>query len=280
MALADGVPGVSGGTVAFLLGFYDKFIQSIHDILVGTKQQKKAALCFLFQLGIGWIIGFCGMVFLLNQVFDRYIYQISSLFLGFIVFAIPMILLEEKETIWGQYKQIGYAFFGAILVVLLTYGYHGFRHTVAMDLSQLSVGFGVYLLIAGMVAISAMVLPGISGSTLLLIFGLYVPVMQAVKGILTFQLQYFGGVFLFGCGILVGIFCVTGWIQKALQRYRSQMIYFILGLMIGSLYAVVMGPTTLKSPQPAMQLHTFHSLFFVLGAVVILGLKKLEQYAK
>ena len=57
MALADSVPGVSGGTVAFLLGFYDRFISSLDDLITGNKQKKIEALKFLLRIGIGWVVG-------------------------------------------------------------------------------------------------------------------------------------------------------------------------------------------------------------------------------
>ena len=56
MALADSVPGVSGGTIAFILGFYDKFVTSLNNIIFGNKKEKKEAVFFLIKLGIGWII--------------------------------------------------------------------------------------------------------------------------------------------------------------------------------------------------------------------------------
>ena len=58
MALADSVPGVSGGTIAFLLGFYDEFINSLNDMIGKDNTKRKAALIFLIKLGIGWVIGF------------------------------------------------------------------------------------------------------------------------------------------------------------------------------------------------------------------------------
>ena len=70
MALADSVPGVSGGTIAFLLGFYDKFIDSIDDLLVGTKEKRKDAFFFLIKLGIGWVSGFVIAVLVLTSVFE------------------------------------------------------------------------------------------------------------------------------------------------------------------------------------------------------------------
>ena len=94
MALADSVPGVSGGTIAFLLGQYDDFINSLHYFVIGTIKQRIKAIKFLLQLGIGWIVGFVLAVLILTAVFQSHIYQISSLFLGFIVFSIPIVIKE------------------------------------------------------------------------------------------------------------------------------------------------------------------------------------------
>ncbi len=59
MALADSVPGVSGGTIAFLLGFYDKFITSLDHLISGTKDERKQAIIFLIKIGIGWGVRIC-----------------------------------------------------------------------------------------------------------------------------------------------------------------------------------------------------------------------------
>ena len=85
MALADSVPGVSGGTIAFLLGFYDQFITSIDDLMTGNMEKKKKALFFLVKIGIGWVCGFLMAVLILTSVFESHIYAISSLFIGFII---------------------------------------------------------------------------------------------------------------------------------------------------------------------------------------------------
>ena len=92
MALADSVPGVSGGTIAFVLGFYDKFINSLDDLAFGSKQKKKKALSFLVKLGIGWGIGMILAVLVLTNLFESHIYSVSSLFIGFIIFSIPIII--------------------------------------------------------------------------------------------------------------------------------------------------------------------------------------------
>ena len=114
MALADSVPGVSGGTIAFLLGFYDKFIGSLNDIISGTKEEKKESVKFLLKIGIGWIVGMALAILFITAVFESHIYQISSLFIGFIIFAIPIIVKEEKECLKGKYFPIIFEILGII----------------------------------------------------------------------------------------------------------------------------------------------------------------------
>ncbi len=275
MALADSVPGVSGGTVAFLLGFYDQFIDSIDDLVSGSREKKKAALFFLIKLGIGWVIGMVLAMLVLASVFESHIYAISSLFIGFIIFAIPIVVKEEKETLAAKKGAIPFALIGMILVCALTF-FNPVGGDDGVNLEHLSIGLGIFVFVAGMIAISAMVLPGISGSTLLLIMGLYLPIVTAIKDILHFDFAAFPTVFVFGCGVLVGAFSVVKIIRKALEDFRAQTIYLIIGLMLGSIYAVIMGPETLDVPQPAMTLQTFDILFFLIGGAVIFGMQLLK----
>lgn len=276
MALADSVPGVSGGTVAFLLGFYEEFIGAIDDLVSGDRKKKKEAFLFLLKLGIGWIIAFLLAMLVIANVFETHIYQISSLFLGFIVFALPIVVNEEKECLSKHKTSSIYILIGIVIVVAITYFNPIAGQESSVNVEHLTLGLAFYLLLAGAIAISAMVLPGISGSTLLLVMGLYMPIVDAIKEILTLQLQYIPSVFVLGCGMLVGIVFVVKLIKKALEKYRSQTIYLILGLMIGSLYSIVMGPTTLEEPRAAMTIHEFYVVFFLLGGVILWGMQKLK----
>ncbi|NFH67853.1 DUF368 domain-containing protein [Clostridium botulinum] len=280
MALADSVPGVSGGTIAFILGFYDKFINSLSNVISGRKEEKIEAFKFLFKLGIGWVIGFVSSVLFLTSIFDKEIYKISSLFIGFIIFAIPIIIKEEKSSIINKYKNIFFSIIGICIVVLITYfnPVAGSDSAAGMSLDRLTLGLGAYIFVVAMIAISAMVLPGISGSTLLLIFGLYAPIMNAVKEVLKFNFDYLLVCFVFGFGVLFGILITIKGVKYLLSNYRSQTIYLILGLMIGSIYAVFMGPTSLEVPKPPMNLHTFNIIFFIIGGGIILLLQKLKYY--
>lgn len=272
MALADSVPGVSGGTIAFLLGFYDKFIGSLDNLISGSKEERKEAVFFLIKIGIGWIVGFVLAMLVLANIFETHIYLVSSMFLGFVLFSIPIVALEEKEVLKGKYKNIIFTIIGAGLVILISV----FNPVADVNVSSLTFGSGVYIFIAGAIAITAMVLPGISGSTLLLIFGLYLPIVTAVKEFLHMNFAYFPALLVFGLGIIVGVVSIIKLIRMCLKKFRSQTIYAILGLMIGSLYSIVQGPTTLDVPQSAMSLQTFSILFFVIGGLVIFGLQKLR----
>ena len=276
MALADSVPGVSGGTIAFIMGFYDKFIDSLEGIVYGDKKRKKESLIFLIKIGIGWVVGMVLASLILANLFQDKIYIISSLFLGFIIFAIPLIIKEEKKEIKNKYINIIFSIIGIIIVVLIT-NLNPVSKDSSVNITSLDFKLGIYILLAGMIAISAMVLPGISGSTLLLIFGLYIPIITGIKELLHFNFQYLKALIIFGIGVIIGILLIIKLLKAALSKYRSQTIYLILGLMIGSIYAIIMGPTTLEVPKDPMNIHSFNILFFIIGGIIILGLEKIKK---
>lgn len=277
MAAADSVPGVSGGTIAFLLGFYDEFINALDDLFKGKLSEKKKALLFLIKIGIGWVAGFVICALLLVKLFDKKIYGLSSLFLGFIIFAIPLVIIEEKEVLKGKYKNIIFSILGMALVVGISLLNTKSGLVDVGNITHLTIPLAIYIFLTGAIAITAMVLPGISGSTLLLIFGLYMPIMTCVKKVLSFNFNYLLPLLIFICGIVVGIVTFVRLIKKSLVKYRSQTIYTIIGMMLGSLYAIVQGPTTLKVPQPAMTFSTFSIVWFIIGALIIFGLQVFKK---
>lgn len=272
MALADSVPGVSGGSIAFILGFYDNFVNALDSLLY--KDKRKEGLKYLFKLGIGWVFGMGLSVLILTKVFETHIYQISSLFIGFILLSIPIIIKDEKDTLKKNYFNVFFAILGIVLVVAITY----FNSTqlTNMSLTNLTVSHAIYIFLVGMIAISAMILPGISGSTLLLIFGLYLPVITGIKDLLHLNFSSFFGLVIFGLGVIAGILSIIKALKKALEKFRTQTIYLIIGLMLGSLYAIVMGPTTLDNPVDPININNFSILFFIIGGLVVLGLQKIK----
>lgn len=276
MALADSVPGVSGGTVAFIMGFYDQFIGAIHNLAFGKMKEKKSAVMYLAKLGAGWVVGMAMAVVVLSALFESHIYAVSSLFIGFIGGAIPLIIKAERKSLQDIGKGIFFCLFGLMLVAGITWA-NSRIGGAAMELRQFSIGTSIKLFFIGMIAISTMFLPGISGSTLLLIFGAYIPVITAVKGVLSLEFSYIPCLIFFGCGVLTGAVTVVKAIKVCLEKFRPQAIYMILGMMIGSFYAIVMGPTTLKMPQEALGLGNFHMAWAAIGVTLVLGMQMIKE---
>lgn len=137
-----------------------------------------------------------------------------------------------------------------------------------------------YIFISGMVAISAMVLPGISGSTILLIFGLYAPILTAIEQVIRLNFDYLPAILIFGSGILIGILITVRIVRYLLRSFRSQTIYCIIGLMVGSIYSVIMGPMSLEVSKAPMTVSTFNIVFFAIGCILVPLLEKLKEVLK
>ena len=151
---------------------------------------------------------------------------------------------------------------------------------VSIKVDNLNLLFMAYIFISGMIAISAMVLPGISGSTILLIFGLYTPILNAIKQVIMFNFSYLPSILIFGVGVIIGVLVTVRVVRSLLKKNRSQTIYCIIGLMIGSIYAVIMGPESLEVPKPPMSINTFSILFFAIGCILVPGLEVLKKVLK
>ena len=268
-AIAFDSGGVTTGpmTVPFIMAFGIGFSAVRSDKHAENDSFGLVALC-----SIGPILA----VLILSSLFESHIYVVSSLFIGFIAGSIPLIIREEKDSFKEMGKGILFCLLGIVIVVGITW-LNGKMGNASMNLGQFSIGMGIKLFLIGMVAISAMFLPGISGSTLLLIFGAYLPVISAVRGVLGMDLSYVPGLAFFGVGVLTGVVTVVKAIQICLEKFRPQAVYMILGMMLGSFYAILQGPTTLASPQKAMNLETFHFLAFLAGVALVVGMQVFSQ---
>ncbi len=120
MALADSVPSVSGRTIAFILGFYDRFLDALHSLFGKDNAARRAAIVYLLKLGAGWVVGMGACVLALSRLFEAHIYFMSSLFLGLTLVSFPFVIRAEKTSLHNQARFATFAMFGALLVVLLT----------------------------------------------------------------------------------------------------------------------------------------------------------------
>ncbi len=266
MAMADSVPGVSGGTIAFILGQYDELIGNIYNLKDKTKRSQ--SFKYLSKLGTGWIIGFVTAIFLIASLVESHAYVISSTFLGFIIASIPLTLKEEQETVKGKYQYLIFTVLGICLVIGVSF--FGQAITSGSTVLTNSITAYLYVFFVGAIAISAMLLPGISGSTVLVIFGIYFSIITYVKEFFTLNFEHIGFLFALGFGILFGAVTFVKIINHLFTNYRAQTIYCIEGLMIGSLYPIILGPTTIETHNyHALSLDTFSIIGFAIGILII-----------
>lgn len=268
MAIADSVPGVSGGTLAFILGFYDKFIDSLHEFFGSQGEKRRQAFKYLFNLGLGWIFGLLLSIFFLSELFQREIYFMTSVFLGLTFMSLPFLISTEIKILRENKEDFYFIFLGLLIVVVLVIFRGKSKFIGDFDLINPNVFDYIYLFLAGGLAISAMVLPGISGSSILLIAGVYIPVVEALGEVMRFNFDKLMPLIVMTLGVLFGIFMSIRIIRQRMRNNRGKMMYLILGMIIGSLYAIVMGPTTFGG-NPPLNLYNFSIHGFILGIFIL-----------
>ncbi len=225
MGAADVVPGVSGGTVAFISGIYEQLLESIRRInftLIGRIRQQGLVSAwqhingtFLITLFAGIATSFISLAKLITYLLAHHPIPVWSFFFGLIVISIVHISRQIGDWRWPN---MGGALCGFLLAYVIT-----MAHPLALEPTLMNV------LLGGMIAICAMILPGISGSFILLLLGLYLPIIEAVKGFDTTII----GVFL--CGAVLGLLTFSHLLSFLLKRYHGQTLAFLTGLMVGTL---------------------------------------------
>ena len=277
IAVADSVPGVSGGTIAFILGFYEELLESINNITSGKKEGRKESILFLTKLFVGWIIGMICSVLFLSKMFENNIYTLSSLFIGLTVASIIYILKNEIKIIKKNNSYILLTILGILLVVIISSFRGKFARSGTFIMSNLNFAEYMYIFISGIITVSAMVLPGISGSTLLLILGVYIPIINAFDRLLNMDFSVVPGLLTFIAGILIGIVLSVRVIRNAFRRHRGKMIYFVIGLTTGSLYAIKNGPMTMNASKEALIFSNFSIEGFLFGVVLLFMLEFIKK---
>jgi putative membrane protein len=224
MGAADVVPGVSGGTVAFITGIYDELLRSIASVPAAmglflrgriVEAWKAANATFLLILLLGIMTSVVSLARVITYLLAEHPIPVWSFFFGLILVSTHLVVREVQR--WN-----GSRVFSLLLGVAFAYWI-----TVA---SPLQLGHDpLSLFLAGAIAICAMILPGISGSFILVLLGLYSFVLTAVKGLdITVLL-------IFASGCLVGLVSFAGILRWLLVRWRDLTLTFLTGLMIGSL---------------------------------------------
>ena len=213
------VPGVSGGTMAILLGIYDKLIGSISNFL----KDLKGNIIFLMKFCIGAAAGIGSLAFAIKWLLEQFPLPVSFFFLGAVIGGIPALYKKTKESRL-RISSVVYFLIGLIVVIAI-----GFLPVGNFDISSGS-GFLHYLMVlgTGIIIALALVLPGISTSHMLLVLGMYDAMLIAIT---EFNLVYIAIV---GISTVVGIFLITKPIEWTLNKFPHQTYCMIIGFVLGS----------------------------------------------
>jgi putative membrane protein len=246
MGAADVVPGVSGGTVAFISGIYERLLnalKSIHPRVLTTlfKSGIKAAWqqidgTFLLALMLGILTSVLSLAKVITIGLEKYPQLIWSFFFGLVLsstwFIARDIVREGKKALAaGNSNAVQSGGFNLISIVAFIIG-AGIAYTITiLSPTTIEPSYPMVFL-AGAIAICAMILPGISGSFILLLMGMYAPVLAAAKDLNI----VFIGIFMMGC--LLGLLAFSHVLSWLFRNYRSAAMAMLAGFMLGSLNKV------------------------------------------
>ncbi|OEL03830.1 DUF368 domain-containing protein [Staphylococcus casei] len=241
MGTSDLVPGVSGGTIALLLGIYDDFIRSISGIF---SKRFWESLKFLIPIVLGMLIAIGSLSQLINFLLTTHPIPTLFFFVGLILGIIPYLLKTSRFQQTFTAKHYMLTALGIAIIVVITLLNNGNKH--AGETLTFSTSLFIKYFIAGVCASSAMLLPGISGSFMLLVFGAYGTIMYAISEFLSFNFNAVPILLTVGLGIIAGFLLSSKAIQYLLNYHTYLTYALIIGFVVGSLYAVFPGlPTSI-----------------------------------
>lgn len=239
MGTSDLVPGVSGGTIALLLGIYNQFIASISGIF---SRRFWPSFTFLIPIIIGMLLAMGSLSNLFNYLLSQHHIPTMFFFGGLIIGIVPYLLKISNYKTSFTTKHYMMVIAGIAILIVITLMNNGDKHTG--ETLTLSTSLIIKYFIAGMCASSAMLLPGISGSFMLLVFGVYGTVMLAISEVVKLNFAGLPILLAVGFGVLAGFIISSKIIQYFLTHHKLMTFALIIGFVVGSLFAVFPGLPT------------------------------------
>ncbi len=237
------IPGFSGGSVAAILGIYEKLVGSIADIFKKFKQ----SILFLLPILLGMVLGIAALIFPIQWGLAHYPIPTVTLFVGLSIGGLPSITEKVKgKPQWHNAVAFLIPCAVAACMLFLPTGHN-------VDLFHLPASGYFLLILIGAVGACALVVPGISGSMLLLIFGYYTPLVELVTKNLIRGQNVGISIAVLACagvGVLVGFFAISVLMKFLLKKFPRGTYFAILGFILGSVVAVYF--TTVKNTDAAL----------------------------
>lgn len=226
IGVANIIPGVSGGTMAVVLNIYDKLIDSVSNF----RKDFKKSIMFLLPIGIGAVLGIVAFSKLIEFLLTNYPLATNFFFIGLILGSIPMIFKRATEDRFRLSSLVPFLLFLIGMLVLSSFSDGAMSGEVV---SQLSTGIFIKLLVCSAIAAAAMILPGVSGSMVMVILGTYNTVLTAISSMNILMLVPVG------IGVLIGIIGGAKVIDLCLKKFPQATFFAILGLILGSIYPLI-----------------------------------------
>ena len=241
IGIANIIPGVSGGTLAVSMGIYDKIISSVTNIRKNFKQ----SVVFLFPIFLGALFSIAALSFIIELLFDQFPLQTNFLFIGLIIGGLPGILKNVKgEKISARTMLPLLLLFIAVIGMTLLGRVQG-NGSVELNpgLQNTVILFGI-----GVIAAATMVIPGVSGSMILMLLGFYEPIITTINNFLTclFQfniggcLEYMVILLPFGLGVVTGVLLIAKIIEFIFSKWRTCAYFAIIGLILASPISIML----------------------------------------
>lgn len=241
LGIANIIPGVSGGTVAMSLGIFEKLIHIASNIF---KDFVKNIL-FLIPIFLGMVISILLLSKLINFTLEEYEFQTVLLFVGLILGGFPFLLKKvSKNTLTKKTFLIFLISF--LLIFCLTFIDN---ETRVVSLVNLDFILLIKLFIVGIIAAATMVIPGISGSFVLMLIGFYKPIVEVISSLTSLDLFAHNVVILgtFGVGVLIGIVVISKIIEKLLEKKTTETYYSIYGIISASIVVIIFSISSIPS---------------------------------
>ena len=266
VGVANIIPGVSGGTMMVSMGIYETILNAVNTLF---KDFKKSFM-MLLPIGIGMVLGIGVFSFIIPFCLEEYPFPTSFCFIGLILGGVPAIIKPAKDSLKKEGKSISFLHILIFAMLFaLAVGMAAMNETQTSSANfDLSLFFMIKLFVIGLIASATMVVPGVSGSLVLMILGFYTGIVDTIsefiKGALNFDfpvlLHSIGVLMPFGIGIIVGIFAVAKLIEWLFEKYPSYTYSGILGLIIASPIAIII----------KMGRNNINVITIVLGIVLLL----------
>lgn len=225
IGVANIIPGVSGGTMAVILNIYDELIGAVSNL----RKQFKKNVMFLIPIAIGAGIGIILFSKLIGFLLENYPMPVNFFFMGLIIGSIPMIYKRATVT---QFKPVAVIPFVITFAIMVGMSFLGEGEDTSALITTITLGTAMKLMVCSAIAAACMILPGVSGSLILVVLGVYTSVLNAIS---TFNIPVLMFV---GIGVLIGILGGAKLIDVCLKRNEQLTFFAILGLVMGSIVPV------------------------------------------